>query len=481
MLNATATKVLVNNSKGQKTISGVEFMYNGQLHRVNVLKEAVLSAGAVNSPQLLLLSGIGPKEELEKVGIQQVHELPGVGKNLHNHVTFYLTFLLRKLRAVNDLDWATALDYILYRKGPMSSTGMSQLTARINSRYADPSGSFPDLQIFFAGYLAHCAKSGEVNAPLDSTNPDLPRELTMSPVVLHPKSRGYVTLKSKNPLDPPLMYANYLTDPEDVATLIEGIRVTQRLANTTVLRSKHGIELVKEEYDDCIKKHTYDSDEFWECAVRHSTGPENHQAGSCKMGPSYDRMAVVNPKLQVYGISGLRVMDASVMPSVVSGNTHATIVMIAERGVDFIKKDWAAKTLSNRAAFAGSAPGFSTTYDYQTTPTTVTKQQRVGTSSRGGFTGGSSYPASGHGNVHSSNVHKYNSGAYYPEYHHPADGTYRGGYDHGNYRHSRTFHEMHPEMPNPFENDDYGYANYRDSEHGGDRYDYGNQGVKTRH
>lgn len=132
MINSTATKILVNNDKGQKTVSAVEFLYktpegNTIPYRVRVSKEVILGAGAVNSPQVLLLSGIGPRAELDKVGIPQVHELPGVGKNLHNHVTFYLSYLLRKRRAVSDLDWASALEYLLERKGPMSSTGMSQV------------------------------------------------------------------------------------------------------------------------------------------------------------------------------------------------------------------------------------------------------------------------------------------------------------------------------------------------------------------
>jgi glucose dehydrogenase (acceptor) len=256
MLNSTATRILINTSGNQKTVSGVEFLYNNKLYTTRVKREVVLSAGAINSPQILLLSGIGPKEELDKVNIQQVHQLPGVGKNLHNHVTFYLSYLMKKLKAVNDLDWATALDYILNRRGPMSSTGMSQVTARINSKFADPSGTHPDMQIFFAGYLANCAQSGEVSAAEDPENPDAPRHLTISAVVLHPKSRGYVGLKTKNPLDPPLMYANYLAEPEDMATLVEGIRVTQRLANTRTLQDKYGLELIKEEYGDCEKKHT---------------------------------------------------------------------------------------------------------------------------------------------------------------------------------------------------------------------------------
>jgi glucose dehydrogenase (acceptor) len=410
MLNSTATRILINTSGNQKTVSGVEFLYNNKLYTTRVKREVVLSAGAINSPQILLLSGIGPKEELDKVNIQQVHQLPGVGKNLHNHVTFYLSYLMKKSKAVNDLDWATALDYILNRRGPMSSTGMSQVTARINSKFADPSGTHPDMQIFFAGYLANCAQSGEVSAAEDPENPDAPRHLTISAVVLHPKSRGYVGLKTKNPLDPPLMYANYLTEPEDMATLVEGIRVTQRLANTRTLQDKYGLELIKEEYGDCEKKHTFDSDDFWQCAARYYTGPENHQAGSCKMGPSTDPLAVVDPKLQLYGIEGIRVMDASIMPVLVSGNTHATIVMIADKGVEHIKQKWlAGNTVGNR--FGVGAQGSNTNGAERQRPT---------------------YPSNGQTYHHQGHPHQ-NQGPRNP-----------------GFQHSTTFHRNHPNMPNPF-------------------------------
>lgn len=123
MLNSTATRILVSDKAGKKIAQAVEFVYGDKKHTVKVSKEVVLAAGAINSPQILLLSGIGPKTELSKVGIQQVHELPGVGRNLQNHVAFYMTYLMRKQRDINDLDWATALDYIINRQGPMTSTG----------------------------------------------------------------------------------------------------------------------------------------------------------------------------------------------------------------------------------------------------------------------------------------------------------------------------------------------------------------------
>lgn len=132
---------------------------------------------------------------------------------------------------------------------------MSQLTARISTKYADPSGQDPDLQIFFAGYLAKCSKTGEAKALEDPQNPNKPKHLTISPVTLHPRSRGAISLKSNNPLDPPSIKVNYLKDPQDMATLIEGVRIIQRLANTTVLKKMYGIEMIRDEYGNCGKQH----------------------------------------------------------------------------------------------------------------------------------------------------------------------------------------------------------------------------------
>ncbi|KAK4884504.1 hypothetical protein RN001_000775 [Aquatica leii] len=338
MINSTVTKLLFRSTKTKKKIAAVEFVYKNKLFRVKVRREAILSAGAVNSPKILLQSGVGPQSELNRMGIEQIHELPGVGHNLHNHVTFHLDFILKSRKATNILNWESVMEYLNNRKGPMSSTGMSQVTARINTKFADPMGYYPDLQLFFSGYLANCGSSTEFD--VSSENKNIFRELRISPVVLHTKSRGYISLKSKNLLDPPLIYANYLSEPEDVATLIEGVRIAQNLSNTKVLKEKYKLELVRRNYGDCATKHLYDSDDFWQCAVRHSTGPENHQAGSCKMGPSSDKSAVVDNNLQVHGLIGVRVMDASIMPLPLSGNTDATCVLIAERGVEFIIEKW---------------------------------------------------------------------------------------------------------------------------------------------
>lgn len=132
---------------------------------------------------------------------------------------------------------------------------MSQVTARINTEYADPSGRDPDLQIFFSGFLAKCAYSGEIKAAAKPNHPDLPKVLVVSPVALHPKSKGYIGLHSKDPFHAPKMVGNYLTAEEDAKTVVAGIRVIQKLANSTVLREKYSIELDKNEYGKCAKKY----------------------------------------------------------------------------------------------------------------------------------------------------------------------------------------------------------------------------------
>jgi choline dehydrogenase len=335
LVNATATKVLINPKT--KSVIGIEII-DGDFHTKKILakKEVIVSGGAVNSPQILLLSGIGPKEELDRVGVRQVHELPGVGKNLHNHVAYFINFFINDTdtRALN---WATAMEYLLFRDGLMSSTGLSSVTAKIASKYAENPNE-PDIQYYFGGFLADCAQTGQVGE-LKSNNS---RAVLVFPAVLHPKSRGYLTLASNDPLDPPKIFANYLDEEHDVKTLVEGIKFAIKLSETPALQA-YGMKLDTTPLPTCIK-YGFGSQEYWECAVRQQTGAENHQAGSCKMGPSRDPMAVVDHELRVHGIRNLRVIDASIMPKVTSGNTHAPVVMIAEKGSYHIKRTWGAAT-----------------------------------------------------------------------------------------------------------------------------------------
>lgn len=265
LVNTTASKVLIN--PDTKTTTGVEIIdKDGHTKRINVRKEVIVAGGAVNSPQILLLSGVGPREELQRVGIRQVHNLPGVGKNLHNHVAYFINFYINDTdtRALN---WATAMEYLLFRDGLMSGTGISSVTAKgydlikknhsrleiyflfstVVSKYADNPNE-PDLQFYFGGFLADCAVSGQVG----ELSSNFSRSIQIFPAVLHPKSRGYITLNSRDPFDAPKIFANYLDEEHDIKALVEGVRFALRLAETSALRA-YGMEIDKSPVPGCVQ------------------------------------------------------------------------------------------------------------------------------------------------------------------------------------------------------------------------------------
>ncbi|XP_045454065.1 glucose dehydrogenase [FAD, quinone] [Melitaea cinxia] len=332
MLNATVTKVLINQTTRQAYAVEVRNSFGGT-EVIFANNEIILSAGAVASPQILQLSGIGDPDVLSRAGVRLVHKLPAVGRNLHNHVAHFLNFYVNDNNTA-PLNWATAMEYLLFRDGLMSGTGISEVTAFFNTKYANPEEDNPDVQLFFGGFLADCAKTGMVGEKLG----DGYRSVQMFPAVLHPKSRGRLEIASADPFEYPKIYANYLTHPDDVKTLIEGIKFAIKLSETKAMK-KYGMKLDKTPVKGC-EKIKFGCDAYWECAVRMRTAPENHQAGSCKMGPRGDPTAVVDNLLQVQGIDRLRVADASIMPAVTSGNTNAPTIMIGERAADFIKKRW---------------------------------------------------------------------------------------------------------------------------------------------
>ncbi|KYN01695.1 Glucose dehydrogenase [acceptor] [Cyphomyrmex costatus] len=317
MLNSTATRILFDENN---RAVGVEFLHDGMTKHVSVAKEVVVSGGAVNSPQILLNSGIGPREDLNAVGVPVVRDLPGVGKNLHNHVAYALTFTINDTDTT-PLNWATAMEYLLFRDGLMSGTGISEVTAMINTKYADPREDHPDVQLIFGGYLADCAETGMVGERKGAN-----RSIYIIPTILHPKSRGYLRLRNNDPLSKPLIYPKYLTHPDDSAALVEAVKFSIQLTETQALK-RYGFELDRTPVKNC-EHLKFGCDAYWECAIRHDTAPENHQAGSCKMGPSDDPMAVVDNQLRVRGVRGIRVADTSIMPRVTSGNTNAPAIMI---------------------------------------------------------------------------------------------------------------------------------------------------------
>ncbi|KZC06463.1 Glucose dehydrogenase [acceptor] [Dufourea novaeangliae] len=329
--NTLASKILFR----KKKVTGVEIIMNGKKHIVKAKHEVIVSGGTINSPQLLLLSGVGPKEHLKSVKVPVVHHLPGVGENCHNHQSYALDFTLDSPN-FNELNTDSVDQYLATQTGPMSGSGLAQVTGIVASKYTTPDD--PDIQIFHAGYQAVCNSSSQVG---DLGSGGAKIRIRFSAVNLHPSSRGRITLRDNNPQSAPFIWSNDLATEHDVSVVMEGVRVILNMTNSNTMK-KLGIEMVKIDIKQC-SDFEEGSDDYWKCIIRYDTRPENHQAGTCKMGQASDPMAVVDPRLKVHGMEGLRVADASIMPRVVSGNPVAAINMIGERAAEFIKEDWGFK------------------------------------------------------------------------------------------------------------------------------------------
>lgn len=314
--HAQTTRILFD---GKRAI-GVEYRRDGELHEVRAGAEVILSAGAIGSPQILQNSGIGPAALLRKVGVPVLHDLPGVGRNLQDHLQVRLVFKTRE-RTLNDevnsligKAWV-GMQYMLNRTGPLTLAA-SQVTIFTRS---SPEADRPDIQFHMQPLSAD--KPGEGAHPFSA--------FTASVCQLRPFSRGHVEIQSADPLKYPLIHANYLSDERDFPVVIGGIKVARRIAEAPSLKP-HIIS-------EFVPGAQFSSDEQLLEAARRYSQSIYHPAGTCKMGK--DAMAVVDERLRVRGIDGLRVVDASIMPELVSGNTNAPTIMIAEKAADMIRTD----------------------------------------------------------------------------------------------------------------------------------------------
>ena len=299
--------------------TGVTLRQGTQRRELSAGTEVVLSAGTINSAQLLLLSGIGPVQELAPHGIEVRHALPGVGLNLQDHpsvplirsdpgaTSYALTW--RASASVALAPWK----YLLTRRGMLASNAAEAGGFLRSSREVDR----PDLQLTFMVGLKESART-------------MPRRhgFVCHVAVQRPTTRGTLTLTSANPLDKPLLRPAFLENRRDVDLLIHGLREARRIAARGPLAKVGGAELGPGTGTE--------SDSALEAYVRANATTTYHPVGTCKMGPSSDAMAVVDPRLRVHGLEGLRVADASIMPNIVSGNTAAASMMIGERAASFI-------------------------------------------------------------------------------------------------------------------------------------------------
>ncbi|XP_065349958.1 glucose dehydrogenase [FAD, quinone]-like [Cloeon dipterum] len=344
-----ATKVLIDQQTHRAY--GVQFLRNGHIQTALARKEVILTAGAINSPQLLLLSGIGHKEHVSQMGIPPIQDLPGVGNNLQDHIAMGgLVFKIDKpvsLVMSRTVNINSAMRYAFYGDGPLTSSIGIETVGFINTKYQNVTEDWPDVEFMMTS--ASTPSDGGLQTRVahgirEDYYQEVYREISnqdvfgIFPMIMRPKSTGFIRLKSKNPKDYPLMYHNYLTHPDDIKVLVEGVKAAVAVGETQTMR-RFGARFYRKAVPGCEKVPLY-TDAYWECALRRYTLSIYHYSGTAKMGPAHDAEAVVDARLRVYGVPGLRVIDASIMPTITSGNIHAPVVMIGEKGADMIKEDW---------------------------------------------------------------------------------------------------------------------------------------------
>ena len=317
---AHATRLLFDNGRAV----GVEFETPRGRERAMAGREVIVSGGAFGSPQLLLLSGLGPAQHLQDMGVAVVKDMPGVGSNLQDHFNTYCTYRISRNLSLNALQYSlphrlmAGAQYVLLRSGPMSGNGL-YVGALVRS---DKRLERPDLQLNISAWSTiERTRDGIVSHPFPG--------ISISPVHLSPDGRGTVRLKSNDPLAPPAIQFNFLKSEYDWQALIAGMRYARSIVRQQALQ-----KLIVEETLPGIQVRT---EEDMREDIRARGVSNLHPVGSCGMG--HGPMAVVDPRLRVHGVPGLRVVDASVMPSIIAGNTNAPTIMIAEKASDMILED----------------------------------------------------------------------------------------------------------------------------------------------
>ncbi|CAG9831003.1 unnamed protein product [Diabrotica balteata] len=313
------------------TAYGVKIKIGSKILNLKSNKEIILSGGTINSAQLLMLSGIGPRTHLEDLGIYVAKDLP-VGKYLQDHIMHY------------GFDISLSPNSMLpEHQYSRSHKSLGFINTRNDSIYPNIQYHhtlFPQNDALLLPTVCQGAglKESIVKSKLDSLKSG--NLLALYTTLLNPKSTGRITLKSKFPEDKPIIDAGYFTDEQDddLHVMLEGIRFLEKLIESPEIQ-KFGAQIIQYEGLDC-NEYKFRSEEYWKCSLRHLATTVYHPTSSCKMGPTDDGTSVVDPNLKVHGIKNLRVVDASIMPHVVSGNTHAPTMMIGHKAGDIISKDW---------------------------------------------------------------------------------------------------------------------------------------------
>ncbi|XP_045465790.1 glucose dehydrogenase [FAD, quinone]-like [Harmonia axyridis] len=354
LTEARATQILINPKT--KEAYGVKYIRKGRTYTAFAEKEVISSAGAFHSPQLLMLSGIGPQKHLDELGISTVQDLP-VGQKLYDHLTFLgLLFSVNESITVRAEDIISLKSFLQYTsgKGPYTDLGGVESFTYIKVKDEEPK-ELPDVELLFVGLGLHTDAGALIRKSFglsDQTFNAFWKPLIgkpgfqVLPMLLHPKSYGYIKLTSKDPLQDPKFYGNYFTDPndEDMKTFIASIRETQRIVNTSPSLQKYNAKLVPWSIGGC-ENEKWDSDNYWRCALQHLAATLHHQVATCKMGTKEDPEAVVDHELKVHGIKKLRVADSSIIPIPLAAHMNAPSIMVGEKAADMLKKDWKTQNL----------------------------------------------------------------------------------------------------------------------------------------
>lgn len=309
------TRIILENGRA----AGIEIVENGAVKRIDASTEVIVTAGAIGSPKLLMLSGIGPAAHLKDVGVPVLHDLPGVGQNFHDHFSTDVTWVLNGAHSYDKYKkkhwqlWA-GLEYMMFKSGPVSSN----IVEAGAFWWGDRNEKTPDLQFHF---LAGAGVEEGVGTVPGGNG------ATCNSYHVRPRSRGFVKLNSSNPHDAPVIDPNSFADPYDLDRHIDGIKITQEVG-----RSRSMQKFVAAEHFPGPGVRTRKD---YEETARANARSSYHPVGTCKMGR--DAMSVVDPALRVHGIQSLRVCDSSIMPEVVSSNTNAPTIAIAEKAADIIR------------------------------------------------------------------------------------------------------------------------------------------------